>query len=87
MVEIKTKYFGKIIFDETKKAEIISVKYGRNILNIGLPFCFINNKDSLNICIEIMNKYKKINRIAKEEIGATSHNRPVYASPLEISIQ
>ena len=68
MVEIETKYFGKIIFDETKKSDIISVKYGRSILNIGLPCCFINNKETLNSCIEIMNKYKKINRIAKREI-------------------
>ena len=68
MIEIKTKYFGKIIFDETKESEIISVKYGRNILNTGLPCCFITNKDTLNMCIEILNKYKRINRIAKEEI-------------------
>ena len=68
MVEIETKYFGKVIFDETKEADIIFVKYGRNLLNIGLPCCFINNKDILNSCIKIMNKYKKINSIAKKEI-------------------
>ena len=77
MAVLRTKYFGKIVFDGTKDCDIVSVKYNKNDLNIGLPNCFINDKDKIKKCIEIMDKYLELNEIAKKAIISNSYENSI----------
>ena len=62
-----TKYFGQISIDKTSDFEFINLVYENKEINISLSDCNIYG-DKLKTCINIIDKYLEINKIAKKAI-------------------
>ena len=72
-VELKTKYFGKIIMsisndERAYGTAVFWTEYkGKEILFI-LNDCIYYKKEKLSICLEIIDKYIELDKIVKQEI-------------------
>ncbi|MDR2081721.1 MAG: DUF2004 domain-containing protein [Campylobacteraceae bacterium] len=67
MVKYTTKYFGEISIDETSDFEFIELVYKNKEIIISLHECNIYG-NKLKVCLEIIDKYEEIDKIAKKAI-------------------
>jgi hypothetical protein len=67
-----TKYFGQISIDKTSDFEYIDLMYENKEINISLSDCNIYG-DKLKTCINIIDKYPELNKIAKKAILENFH--------------
>jgi hypothetical protein len=71
MAEFMTKYFGKIIFYENNDDDdfaVTNVKYNNQEDIVIFLSGYSKYGDKMKVCLEIINKYVEINKIAKKAI-------------------